>query len=253
MIALISFLLVVLVSMIIVRVGAVALELTGLSKDVAAFQAQSAFSGVGFTTSESEYVVSSPVRRKIIRILMFLGSAGITSAIATLVLMFAGKGAEESQHTLILLIAGLLLLFLFWRSKIIEKIMRKIIKKMLIKFTKIQIFDYNQLLGLSEGYSIGRVLVKENRWLANKTLKKLQLNREGVLVLGIYRKEGKKEKFIGVPRGDMKIVPGDILVCYGPDEIITKLSGRRKGGKGRREHEYAVKAFKLRRKNFNKK
>jgi len=44
---LITFLLVVLFSIIIVRIGTVALTMTGLSREIAAFQAQSAFSGVG--------------------------------------------------------------------------------------------------------------------------------------------------------------------------------------------------------------
>ncbi|MDF2957610.1 MAG: PhoU and TrkA_C domain-containing protein [Candidatus Alkanophagales archaeon MCA70_species_1] len=65
-------LLVVIVLSVVVRIGAIALELTGLSRDVAAFQAQSAFSGVGFTTSESEFIASHPVRRRIVRILTFL-------------------------------------------------------------------------------------------------------------------------------------------------------------------------------------
>jgi len=100
-ITIITLLLVVLISAIIVRIGAVALEMTGLSRDVAAFQAQSAFSGVGFTTSESEYVVSHPVRRRIIRILMLLGSAGVTSAIATLVLSFVGTTKEEAGYRMV--------------------------------------------------------------------------------------------------------------------------------------------------------
>ena len=79
-----------------IRIGSVALEMTGLSREMAAFQAQSAFSGTGFTTSESEYVVSHPLRRKIIRILIFIGNAGIASAIATLVLTFIGQSKEEA-------------------------------------------------------------------------------------------------------------------------------------------------------------
>ncbi|WP_337954338.1 hypothetical protein [Aciduliprofundum sp. MAR08-339] len=69
MIALISLLIVILFSIIFVRFGAVALEMTGLSREVATFQAQSAYTDVGFTTGESEYVMSHPVRRKIILIL----------------------------------------------------------------------------------------------------------------------------------------------------------------------------------------
>ncbi|NJE07085.1 potassium transporter TrkA [Thermococcus sp. M39] len=247
MIALISFLLVILVSIIIVRIGAVALEMTGLSRDVAAFQAQSAFSGTGFTTSESEYVVSHPVRRKIIRILIFLGSAGITSAIATLVLTFIGKSGEEAKQTFILLLGGLMALYLFVRSKWIDKMMRKIIRRALNKFfPSLKIYDYNQLLGISRGYSIAQIKVKKNSWLANKTLRELQLDKEGVLVLGIYRKVGEKEVYLGAPSGDTKIVPGDLIVLYGPEDVLLNLSKRVKGIKGRIEHEEAVEKAKLR-------
>ncbi|WP_394352309.1 potassium channel family protein [Thermococcus sp. M39] len=221
--------------------------MTGLSRDVAAFQAQSAFSGTGFTTSESEYVVSHPVRRKIIRILIFLGSAGITSAIATLVLTFIGKSGEEAKQTFILLLGGLMALYLFVRSKWIDKMMRKIIRRALNKFfPSLKIYDYNQLLGISRGYSIAQIKVKKNSWLANKTLRELQLDKEGVLVLGIYRKVGEKEVYLGAPSGDTKIVPGDLIVLYGPEDVLLNLSKRVKGIKGRIEHEEAVEKAKLR-------
>ncbi|WP_457752798.1 TrkA C-terminal domain-containing protein [Thermococcus sp.] len=247
MIALISFLLVVLISIIIVRIGTVALEMTGLSRDVAAFQAQSAFSGTGFTTSESEYVVSHPIRRKIIRILIFLGSAGITSAIATLVLTFIGKSAEEVKQNFIILLSGLLILYFFVRSKWIDKMMRKVIRKLLNRFfPSLKIYDYNQLLGISRGYSIGQIKVRKSSWLANKTLRELQLDKEGVLVLGIYRKVGEKEVYLGAPSGDTKILPGDLVVLYGPEDVILNLSKRVKGIRGKIEHEEAVEKAKIR-------
>ncbi|AIF68716.1 hypothetical protein PAP_01380 [Palaeococcus pacificus DY20341] len=246
MIALMSFLLVILFSIIIVRIGAVALEMTGLSRDVASFQAHSAFSGAGFTTSESEYVVSHPVRRRIIRTLIFLGSAGITSAIATLVLTFVGKSAEEAQTTVLFLALGLIVLFFFSRSKLIERIMRKIIRKALSRFTSLKIYDYHQLLGLSKGYSIAEIMVKKKSWLANKTLGELQLNKEGVLVLGIYRRINGKDIFIGAPGSETKILPNDLLVCYGPEEVIFALSKRVKGMAGKIEHEEAVEKARIR-------
>jgi len=246
MIALVSFLLVILSSILIVRIGAVALEMTGLSRDIASFQAHSAFSGTGFTTSESEYVISHPVRRRIIRTLMFLGSAGITSAIATLVLTFVGKSAEEAQLSLLFLAVGLVFLFLFSRSKLIERAMKRLIKRMLSRFTSLKIYDYNQLLGLSKGYSIAEIRVRKKSWLANKTLRELQLNKEGILVLGIYRKVNGKEAFLGAPSSETKILPGDVLVCYGPEEIVFALSRRIKGISGKVEHEEAVEKARVR-------
>ena len=90
MIAIASLLIVVLISLLVVRISAVALTFTGLSKESASFQARSAFTGVGFTTSESESLVNRPVRRRVIMMLMFLGNAGIVTAAATLLLSFAG-------------------------------------------------------------------------------------------------------------------------------------------------------------------
>ena len=58
MIAAISVLLVVIVSMIVIRVAIVALIHTGMGREEARFQARSAFTGAGFTTSESESIVS---------------------------------------------------------------------------------------------------------------------------------------------------------------------------------------------------
>lgn len=248
MIPLITFLLVILFSIIVVRIGTVALKMTGLSRDVAAFQAQSAFSGVGFTTSESEYVVSHPVRRRIIRILMLLGSAGLTSAMATLVLTFVGTTAQEMLDRALWLTVGLAALFLFARSKIVDRGLSWIIERALEKFTHIKIYDYEQLLGLSKGYTISMITVKGSSWLAGRKLRELKLDDEGVLVLAIYRKVNGEEKFIGAPRGDTVILMGDTLVCYGPEETLMNLSRRLKGPRGDREHLEAVKKEELRKK-----
>ncbi len=237
MIALLSLLLVILFSIIFTRIGAIALEMTGISRDVAQFQAQSAYTGVGFTTSESEYVVSHPVRRKIIRILMFVGSAGIASAIAMLFLTFAGNTQEEALWNFIYLSIGILLLYLFGRSKLVDRALRYLIQGALKRFTKLRVYDYELLLGIGRGYAIGEIHVKENSWLVNRYLRDLRLNDEGVLVLGIERRKGDKMIYIGAPRGDTKILAGDNIICYGPEEVIENLSHRIKGKIGDLEHE----------------
>jgi len=45
----------ILISFIVVRIGGLALQLTGMESDVARFQALSAFTGTGFTTKEICY------------------------------------------------------------------------------------------------------------------------------------------------------------------------------------------------------
>lgn len=62
------------VSIFTVRVAAVALRITGLPDESARFQALSAFTGTGFTTSETEMVVNYPIRRRIVGLLMIIGN-----------------------------------------------------------------------------------------------------------------------------------------------------------------------------------
>ncbi len=244
--ALISFLLVVFTSIIIVKIGTVALKMTGLSREVAAFQAQSAFSGVGFTTSESEMVVSHPVRRRIIRTLMLLGSAGVTSAIASLLLTFVGITTQEMARNLVLLLLGVFLLYLFAHSKIIDRGMSRLIEWALDRWTSIRIMDYEHVLGLSKGYAVSIIKVKPGGWLEGKTLGELRLNEEGILVLGVYRNIGGKEIYIGAPRGGFELKAGDKIICYGPEETMQTLPERLRGIIGDTEHEIAVTAQKAR-------
>src|SRR5687767_7500660 len=69
------------ISLLITRIASVALTVTGLSRQSARFQARSAFSGVGFTTSEAEDVVNHPVRRRIVMWLMLIGNAGLITIV----------------------------------------------------------------------------------------------------------------------------------------------------------------------------
>ncbi len=65
-VGLIALLTVLFLSLLITRLATTALTLTGLSCEMARFQARSAFTGTGFTTSESEAIVNHPVRRRIL-------------------------------------------------------------------------------------------------------------------------------------------------------------------------------------------
>jgi len=70
------------------RIGAFALELTGMEPETAKFQALSAFTGTGFTTSEAERVVRNRSRRRIITILILVGAAGLVTVIGTMAATF---------------------------------------------------------------------------------------------------------------------------------------------------------------------
>jgi len=227
MIPIIGLLILIALSIIIIRIGAVALELTGLSYEVASFQAQSAFSGVGFTTMESESIVSHPLRRRIIKTLILLGSAGVTTSIATLVLAFVGETQFGFLFRIQALLVGLVIILLFARSKHIYKVMRVIITKVLGHYTKLRIYDYEQLFGLGEGYAIAKVMVKPDSSLNEKAIKELKEELEGMLVLAVYRREEHKTQLIGAPHGDVIIRAGDELICYAKEEVLDKKAFQR--------------------------
>jgi len=78
MTGILSLFVVLLLSMIVSRVGSVALSLTGLNYEVARFQARSALTSTGFTTVEAEDVVNYPI----VMALMTAGSLGFVSVLA---------------------------------------------------------------------------------------------------------------------------------------------------------------------------
>jgi len=99
------------ISYLIVRIGAIALEMTGMERSRARFQALSAFSGTGFTTREAESVVNHPHRRKIVMYLMIMGNVGIVSVIATLVLSLKETGVFRPSLNLVIIVVSIFVLY----------------------------------------------------------------------------------------------------------------------------------------------
>ncbi len=245
--ALISLLAIILVSIMINKVATAALRRTGLSREVASFQAQSAFSGVGFTTSESEYVVNHPVRRRIIRLLMLLGSAGLAGVIASLILTFAGQSLEGAALRLGILLAGLAALWLLARSEAFDRAVSPLIEWLLDRFTDIRPVDYEALLQVGRGYTIALLKVSQGNWLAGKTLGEAGLIDEGILVLGVYRRVNGKVVYHGAPGPRFRVEPGDELIIYGHETAVASLAGRPRGAEGDRRHREIVEAHRARR------
>ncbi|MCD5408743.1 TrkA C-terminal domain-containing protein [Candidatus Bipolaricaulota bacterium] len=216
-----------------------ALTLTGLSREAARFQARSAFSGVGFTTSESEQVVSHPVRRRIVLLLMLLGNAGVVSALASLVLSFINLEEGQLLPRLLALLGGVAFLWVVASSRWVDRWLSRLIRWALARWTSLDVRDYAALLNLSGGYKVAELQVKPGDWLAGKRLSELRLWDEGVLVLGIQRADG---SYIGAPRGRTEVRPGDTLILYGRAELLSELDRRGSGAEGDRAHAAAVAA-----------
>lgn len=216
-----------------------ALMLTGLSRESARFQSRSAFSGVGFTTGESESIVNHPVRRQIVMGLMLMGNVGIATVVATLMIsLIDSHRNEEWIRNLSFLFAGILSLWYVAKSRWVERHLNKVISWALRRFTQMEVRDYVAVLNLQRGYAVTELQIEPRDWLANKTLLELNLPKEGVLVLGIQR--SMKGIYIGAPRAQTDIQVGDTLVLYGPVERLQELDQRRAGRRGDEAHKEAV-------------
>lgn len=205
MVGVVAVLVLVSLSVIVTRIGADALEATGVSHDLAHFQARSAFTGVGYTTSEAESVANHPVRRRVVLTLMLLGNAGIVSVVASLVLGFSGVGTQEMFRRLGVLIVGLGALWLLTRSERFHRAVKRASQAAVGTSGEVEVQDYVQLLDLSGPYAIRDLHVQDGEWLADTELRELDLTSEGVLVLGIRRPHG---DCIGAPYPDTCIRPG---------------------------------------------
>lgn len=242
MIALLSLLIVVVLSLLVVRIATVALTLTGISRELARFQARSAFTGAGFTTQESEQVVQHPVRRRVIMMLLLLGNAGIITAASSLILSFADlrgpdTGIADIAIRSLLLIAGLAGIWVVAHSRWVDRMVSNWIERALQRWTDVEVRDYAALLHLSSQYAVAELLVEPEDWLANRTLLQLRLSDEGILVLGIERPH---KPFVGAPRGHTKLAAGDTLIVYGPRERLRELDERRADPSGNWKHLEAV-------------
>ncbi|MBU1910403.1 MAG: potassium transporter TrkA, partial [Verrucomicrobia bacterium] len=138
MISILTLLVVVMFSLLITRVVTRALVLTGLSSEAARFQARSAFSGVGFTTSESEAIVNHPVRRRIILLAMLWGNIGIATVVATAIMSYiSASHADHWWLHVILLLSGLALLWYLASSRRVERWMNRAISAGLRRWTQL--------------------------------------------------------------------------------------------------------------------
>ena len=236
--ALISVLIAITISLLITRIATEALTLTGLSRTSAKFQARSAFTGTGFATAESEAIVKHPLRRRIIMWLMFLGNAGFITVISSLVLTFVSTSSPgDGLFRFLYLLIGIAALWLIATNRAFNRILTRLVRKALRRWTDLDLQDYARLLHLKGKYQVTEIEVDEDNWLANKKLKELRLADEGIAVLGIERSD---RLYIGAPYGETCIYPGDTLIAYGRKRALIELDVRLAGIEGEQAHQKAV-------------
>lgn len=210
---------IVIISGVLVRMAAFALELTGMTWEDSKFQALSAFTNAGFTTRESEQIMKHPMRRKIVTTLILLGNAGLVTAIGT----FAGTFMRDDLRTgvlnVALLVGAVAGLFLLTQWQAPMNYTRKVMQRWMSDHFDFQGPKAEQLLRLGLDFQLTRIEITQGSPVAYKALRDLDLKSWRVQVLAIER----AGNFNPVPSGLNRLLPGDAIIVYGSTSGVRKV------------------------------
>lgn len=233
---LVLFFFAIITSFLVVRIGSMAFEITGMEKDQARFQSLSCFSGTGFTTSEAELITGHPQRRKIASYLMILGNAGLVTLIAAFANSIRPVDVLEQFNffsiplpipgylspyvNILAIILGTYIIYkIFTRTHLLEglagRIKHRMVEKKIVRPEKVA-----ELLVAAEGFGISQFEVHRSSYLANKTLDHLKLKEKNIQVLMIQR----DSENIIIPKGNHKVLLNDKLFCFGRMDNIRELA-----------------------------
>jgi hypothetical protein len=190
---------------LVLWIGSMLLEGTGMERSKARFQALSALSGTGFTTRQAEEIVEHPKRRTIVSWLIFLGCVGITAFIFIMILYVkAGIAWPTLGHIIIIAASIVVFILLIWTG-IIGKLTNGILK--LFRKTPVNV----EILHQSGDLGIVRMKI------IDKAVSLAKLSKPGITILAIER----GEKTIPLPKDTESVQAGDYLLCYGKVEELT--------------------------------
>lgn len=220
MVAAITLFAVLTISVMVIRVAAVALRLTGLPEDVARFQARSAFTGAGFTTSESETVLNHPLRRRIVGLLILVGNLGLVTVLATVIVSLVDTVEEDKSMLMQLgwLAAMLVLLWLVALNPFADRVMCGVIGRVLSRHETFSTDAPHLLLQMPAGHHISELRLTAEFAADGYALR--DFLRPGLQVLGIRRIDGSYES---LPGPGTKLRPLDDLMVYGTGAAYAEM------------------------------
>ena len=226
-------------SFIIVRIGAVAFQLTGLEWSLAKFQALSCFSGTGFTTKESELIVSNLQRRRIASFLMVLGNAGLVTMVASGVSALTPSDRsmwswlsrsmlpfDIPQELVPWINVGLIVILVYIMYRILTNKRNLVrltnaLRRRIIKRELFQQVSFEELLIVTGGYGVTQIQVRQTSPILDKSLVESGLRQRDITVLAITR----GETTIPNPPADTKILLNDRLISFGKLGNIRSIYG----------------------------
>ncbi len=225
MYAVATFLIVAVISMVFGLMATGALIATGLPPDVASFQARSAFTGAGFTTTEAENVVNHPVRRRIVAATMFVGNLGTPTLVVSVLIGLLAPGPGSTTERSLVAISGVMILILLVSNRPAKRAMVRVGQHYpRRRLLPALVVGPDELLTLGQDFSVSAVRVAESPTETYRSLRGLEHAIPGARVLGVRR----GAEYFGEPPVDLTLREGDELVVYGRSDRLSGL-GRASG------------------------
>ncbi|MCR5112575.1 MAG: TrkA C-terminal domain-containing protein [Acholeplasmatales bacterium] len=208
---------------VFIEVFTVIFRATGLTKSKAKYQTISLFTNCGFTTSESEVITSSPIRRRIALIVMIVGHIFSVLIVSIVISAFGEIGTEmktEDYISIIIILGVFALAILIFLLPFVNKPISNWLEKMVLRHIARK--EKTNTITILDSYgksSIAQVIINVvPESMNDKPLFDMNLRSYSINLLLIKR----KNKVIDVDR-DTMIQKGDVLVAFGPLQNIKDL------------------------------
>ena len=222
--SLILFVLFIIVYIVISDIITIFFRLTGLTEEKARFQVISLLTNSGFTTRESESIVSSKIRRHLAKATMLFGYAFTVTIVSTTVNFFMTIGKAELQTMVIWIPILLCILLLFhWarRSTFLKTKFDRIIENFgaRLMFGKsanpvVLVEDYGSMVAAHI------YLQKVPDILQNVPLKDSEImSRYNIMVMMVKNKKGDAQQ----ATADTVLKPNDIIMVLGKRKDILEV------------------------------
>ncbi len=220
MYAIATFLIVAVITMAFTQLATGALIATSMPAKIASFQARSAFSGAGFTTTEAENVVNHPVRRRIITTTMLVGTLGTPTLVVTIVIGFVAPGPGSPLERSLVAVAGIVAVVMLAvnrpMTRYLEAFGRHYAQRRLLPAME---GTPQELLALGDDYAVVVARLIEDVEDSQRSLRGIEHALPRVRVLGV-RTDG---AFVGEAPADLTLKADDELVLYGRRERLAEL------------------------------
>ncbi len=218
------FSVIILIYWIILELFTVMFRITGLPDDKARFQVLSILTGAGFTTRESESILSSKMRRKLAQVTMLFGYVFNISIVSALVnVFFSLKSAQIDTFFLgvILPLAIASLVIRLIRTRFVRKRIDMLLQKAAGKIMKQDKVNTVLLMDYIGHDSIANVILKEiPEPLQDKTLAQNRLKQDHNIIVLLVERDGFKPE---AALASTIFRPGDRLTVFGRYSEISHV------------------------------